>query len=125
MAFLASGGASDSCHQQCGGHSCLATETGTMAFLASGGASDSSWSSPFTSFRRSVQQRTVDQTVDRSACRVVRSDRGRAHSPDSGACLGAGRRTDRRSGSAPDLRVQALPTVVHRPAESVSGAGAA
>ena len=37
----------------------------------------------------------------------------------TGACFGAGRRTDRRSGSAPDLRVQALPTVVHRPAESV------
>ena len=41
MAFLASGGASDSVHRQCGGHSCLATETGTLAFLASGGASDS------------------------------------------------------------------------------------
>ena len=27
--------------RQCGEHSCLATETGTMAFLASGGASDS------------------------------------------------------------------------------------
>ena len=39
MAFLACGGASDSVHRQCGGHSCLATETGTMAFLASGGAS--------------------------------------------------------------------------------------
>ena len=62
-----------------------------------------------------VQQRTVEQTVDRSACRVVRSDRGLAHSTDSGACFGAGRRTDRRSGSAPDLR----------PAESVAGAGAA
>ena len=33
--------------------------------------------------------------------------------------FGAGRRTDRRSGSAPDLRAQALLTVVHRPAESV------
>ena len=32
MAFLACGGASDSVHRQCGGHSCLATETGTMAF---------------------------------------------------------------------------------------------
>ena len=65
------------------------------------------------------QQRTVEQTVYRSACGVVRSDRGRAHSPDSRACFGAGRRTDRRSGSAPDLRVQDLPTVAHRPAESV------
>ena len=35
------------------------------------------------------------------------------------ACFGAGRWTDRRSGSAPDLRVQALPTVAHRPSESV------
>ena len=35
------------------------------------------------------------------------------------SCLGAGRRTDRRSGSAPDLRVQALPTVAKRPSESV------
>ena len=64
-------------------------------------------------------QRTVEQTVDRSVCGVVRSDRGRAHSPDSSSCFGAGRRTDRRSGSAPDLRVQALPTVAHRPSESV------
>ena len=71
-----------------------------------------SWTSPFHSFSSA-------QSVDRSACRVVRSDRGRAHSPDSSACFGAGRRTDRRSGSAPDLRVQALPTVAHRPSESV------
>ena len=54
MAFLASGGASDSCHQQCGGHSCLATETGTMAFLDREFASDSSWTSPFPCFRRSA-----------------------------------------------------------------------
>ena len=37
----------------------------------------------------------------------------------TGACFGAVRRTDRRSGSAPDLRVQALPAVEHRSADSV------
>ena len=83
-----------------------------MALLACGGSSVSSWTSPFHSFSSA-------QSVDRSACGVVRSDRGRAHSPDSSACFGAGRRTNRRSGSAPDLRVQALPTVAHRPSESV------
>ena len=83
-----------------------------MALLACGGSSVSSWTSPFHSFSSA-------QSVDRSACGVVRSDRGRAYSPDSSACFGAGRRTDRRSGSAPDLRVQALPTVAHRPSESV------
>ena len=82
-----------------------------MALLASGGSSVSAWTSPFHSSSSA-------QSVD-SACGVVRSDRGRAHSPDSSACFGVGRRTDRRSGSASDLRVQALPTVAHRPSESV------
>ena len=45
---------------------------------------------------------------------------GESREDDStGACFGAVRRTDRRSGSAPDLRVQALPAVEHRLAESV------